>query len=142
MLHAFKTSWHHARQICLGMYGDLVVLDDENKLYDFRNFAKEKGQLSRNMRKPTMWILTRSTTKQAVQPLEMARGLKYCIQEVEVFYYPSSEKKALISFAVNGKLICVFVFANADCWFSHDVAHLVSLDGEKKLFRFQKVCKR
>ena len=40
--------------------------------------------LSRVMRKPTMWILTRSDTNQAVQPLDMARGLKCCIQEVEV----------------------------------------------------------
>ena len=45
------------------------------------------------MRKPTMWILTRSDTNQAVQPLERARGLKFCILEVEVLYYPSSEKK-------------------------------------------------
>ena len=29
------------------------------------------------MRKPTMWILTRSDTNQAVQLLEMARGLKF-----------------------------------------------------------------
>ena len=31
---------------------------------------------------------------------------------------------ALISFAVNAKLICAFVFAYADCWFSHGVADL------------------
>ena len=29
----------------------------------------------------------------------------------------------MISFAVTAKLICVFVFAHADCWFSHEVAH-------------------
>ena len=29
--------------------------------------------------KPTIWILTRSDTNQAVQPLEMTRGLKFCI---------------------------------------------------------------
>ena len=28
-----------------------------------------------------------------VQPLEMARGLKFCIKEVEVLYYPRSENK-------------------------------------------------
>ena len=27
-----------------------------------------------------------------------------------------------ISFAVTAKLICVFVFAYADCWFSHEAA--------------------
>ena len=31
----------------------------------------------------------------------------------------------LISFAVTAKLICVFVFAYAKRWFSHDAAHLV-----------------
>ena len=49
-------------------------------------------------------------TKQAVQPLEMARGLKFCIKEVEILYYPSSKKKALISYSVTAKLICVFCF--------------------------------
>ena len=39
-------------------------------------------------------------------------------------YYPCSENKGaktkvLISFAVTAKLICAFVFAYADCWFSH-----------------------
>ena len=32
--------------------------------------------------------------------------------------------KALISFAVTAKLICVFVFAYADCWFYHEAAQL------------------
>ena len=45
------------------------------------------------MRKPTIWILTRSDTNQAVQPLEMARGLKFCNKEEEVLYYPSGEYK-------------------------------------------------
>ena len=32
--------------------------------------------------------------------------------------------KALISFAVTAKLICAFVFAYADCWFSHAKAEI------------------
>ena len=39
--------------------------------------------------------------------------------------------KALISFAVTAKLICAFVFAYADFWFFHGVAHLLAL----QLFR-------
>ena len=35
-----------------------------------------------------------------------------------------AKTKALISFAVTAKLICAFVFAYADCWFSHEAAHL------------------
>ena len=31
----------------------------------------------------------------------------------------------LISLAVTAKLICAFVFAYADCWFSHALAHIV-----------------
>ena len=34
-----------------------------------------------------------------------------------------AKTKALIGFAVTAKLICVFVFAYAECWFSHEVAH-------------------
>ena len=34
--------------------------------------------------------------------------------------------KALISFAAIAKLICVFVFAYAKCWFSHNVAQISS----------------
>ena len=33
----------------------------------------------------------------------------------------------MISFAVTAKLICVFVFAYANSWFSHEAAHLYCL---------------
>ena len=36
----------------------------------------------------------------------------------------AAKTKALISFMVTAKLICVFVFAYAKRWFSHDKAHL------------------
>ena len=39
---------------------------------------------------------------------------------------PVVKTKALIIFAVTVKLICVFVFAYADCCFSHDVAHIMT----------------
>ena len=44
--------------------------------------------------------------------------------------------KALISFAVTAKLICVFVFAHADCWFSHEAAQIV----KDKIFYFVLEC--
>ena len=34
---------------------------------------------------------------------------------------------ALISFAVTAKLICIFVFAYAKYWFSHDAAQIILL---------------
>ena len=36
-----------------------------------------------------------------------------------------AKTKALISFAVTAKLICVFVFAYAKSRFSHDEAHII-----------------
>ena len=39
-------------------------------------------------------------------------------------YYPCTKTKALISFAVTAKLICVFVFAYAKSQFSHGAAHM------------------
>ena len=55
----------------------------------------------------------------------MARGLKFWIKKVKGLDCVCSENKALISFAVTAKLICVFVFAYAKRWFSHEAAHLV-----------------
>ena len=49
--------------------------------------------MSRNVGKPALWILTRSYTNKAVQPLEMARGLKFCIKEAEVLYYQRRKNK-------------------------------------------------
>ena len=43
-----------------------------------------------------------------------------------------AKTKALVSFAVTAKLICVFVVAYAKCWFSHHTAHLI--------FRHQESC--
>ena len=50
------------------------------------------------MRKSVFWDLfsrfpTRSDTNKAIQPKKMARKLKFPIQEVEGFYYLSSENK-------------------------------------------------
>ena len=36
-----------------------------------------------------------------------------------------AKTKALISCAVTAQLICVFVFAYAKSWFSHNEAHLI-----------------
>ena len=42
-----------------------------------------------------------------------------------------AKTKALISFTVTTKLICIFVFAYADCWFSHAVAQVFSIHSTK-----------
>ena len=38
-----------------------------------------------------------------------------------------AKTKTLISCAVTAQLICIFVFAYADCWFSHAAAHLYKI---------------
>ena len=42
-----------------------------------------------------------------------------------MYYICVAKTKALISFAVTAKLICVFVFAYAKSRFSHNEAHLI-----------------
>ena len=60
----------------------------------------------------------------------MARGLKVWILKVDELYYLCSENKVLISFADTAKLICIFVFAYADCWISYDTARIHISNGE------------
>ena len=45
------------------------------------------------VRKPTMWVPTRSDTNCAVQSQKMFRGWKFWIQKGEELYYPCSENK-------------------------------------------------
>ena len=103
-------------------------------------FSHDKAnKMSLVVRKQTFWFPTWSNTNQAVQLQRMARSLKFRIYEVEGLYYSCSEKtKALISFVVNAKLICVFVFAYAKSRFSHDAAHMAkqvfSRDKANKMF--------
>ena len=49
-----------------------------------------------------------------------------------------AKTKALISFAVTAKLICVFVFAYAHRWFSHDAALILTLNCPKRINRYSK----
>ena len=72
------------------------------------------------MRKLSFWFPTWSDTNQAVQLQKIIRGLKFWIGTIYV-----AKTKALISFAVTAKLICVFVFANAKRWFSHEAAPII-----------------
>ena len=48
-----------------------------------------------------------------------------------------AKTKALISFAVTAKLVCAFVFAYADCWFSYAVAHISFLSNVFNTFQTQ-----
>ena len=80
--------------------------------------------MSRLVGKPTMWFPNRSDTNRFVQAQKRARSLKFRVKVEEDCTIRVAKTKALISFAVTAKLICVFVFAHADCWFSHEAAHI------------------
>ena len=79
--------------------------------------------LSLCVRKPTIWVPTRSDINQPVQSQKQARSLKFPILEKDGLYYPCSENKGadqLCSYctadcAVTAQLICGFVFADANC---------------------------
>ena len=75
-----------------------------------------------------MWFPGRSDTNRPVQAQKGARSLKFRIEVEEELYYWSSENKGadqLRSYCeADANLICVFVFAYADCWFSHVVAQI------------------
>ena len=71
-----------------------------------------------------MWFPIRSDTDPPVPSQKRARSLGFRIwveEEIRV-----AKTKALICLAVTAKLICAFVFALADCWFSHVAAHTLS----------------
>ena len=58
-------------------------------------------------------IPTRSDTNLTVQSQKQDRSTVH-----------AAKTKALISCAVTAQLICGFVFAYANCWFSHALAHI------------------
>ena len=72
-----------------------------------------------------MWFLNRSGANQAVQSQKQAISLKFQIQEEEEMYYPCSENKGADQLRGYREADCVFVFAYADCWFSHGAAQML-----------------
>ena len=63
-------------------------------------------------------------TNKSVQPQKIARNLKFWIQKVEELFDPCSENKGADQLRSSCEAVCAFVFAYADCWFSHAVAKL------------------
>ena len=53
----------------------------------------------------------------------MARGSNFGFRKQRICTIYVAKTKALISFTVTAKLICVFVFAYAKIRFTHDEAH-------------------
>ena len=81
-----------------------------------------------------MCFPNRSDTNRPVQLQKQARSMKFWSYVEEELYYPSSENKgadqlrgyreADLRLCFRTVTDCAFVFAYADCWFSHGAAHL------------------
>ena len=76
-----------------------------------------------------MWFQNRFNTNCPVQPQKKARSLK----EEELYFLVKTE--TLITFALSAKLVCTFVFAYADCWFSDEAAHIVIQEQTSTFYR-------
>ena len=106
---------------------------------EFLRPASFYSHLSRLVGKPTMWFPNRSDTNRAVEAQKQARSLKFGLKR-NCTIRVVKKTKALISFVITAKVICIFVFAYADCWFSHEAAHLYVYDkcivDERFCFRY------
>ena len=80
-----------------------------------------------------MWFPNRfdTDTNRSVQSQKMARSLNFGFKKKRKCTIRVAKTKTLISFAVAAKLICVFVFAYTDCWFSHEADHILLYQPKK-----------
>ena len=73
------------------------------------------------MRKPTIWLSNRSDTNRAIHAQKQVRSLRSGFKKMNCTICVA-KTKALINFEVTSKLVCDFVFAYANCWFSYAAA--------------------
>ena len=83
-----------------------------------QNKRTYKLPLTEKLKNQQFGFPTRSNTNQAVQPQKKARSVKLDIRRRGIVL-SAWRKQRLFSCAVIAQLICVFVFAYANCWFSH-----------------------
>ena len=86
------------------------------------------------MGKPTMWFSKKTNNvvfEKGPTQIELHKYRRwleagnFVLRKLRKCTIRVAKTKALISFTVTAKLICAFVFAYADCLFSHDAAHLL-----------------
>ena len=77
------------------------------------------------MRKPTIWVPTRSDTYRTVSHRRWLEAGNLGLERRGLFY-PCSENKGADQLHSYCEADLRLVFANADCWFPHAVAKLYS----------------
>ena len=85
--------------------------------------ASVVDKMSLCMRKPTIWGSDQVQHKPGCTVTEDGSRLKILNCTIHV-----AKTKAPISFALTAKLVCTFVFAYADCWFSDAAAQIENFD--------------
>ena len=78
-------------------------------------------KIIRGMHEKTMWFLNKSDTN----PARWIEAGNFGVRKKRNCTIHIAKTKALISFTVSAKLICAFVLAYAECWFSPDAAHIM-----------------
>ena len=89
-----------------------------------------KIDMSRVMRKPTFWFPTWCKQTRLYSYRRWLEAWNFGFRKYRDCTIYVAKTKALISFPVTAKLICVFVFTYAKCWFSHDMAHMLKFKGD------------
>ena len=79
------------------------------------------------MRQPTIWVADHVRQTPGCTATEAGKKLEISDLERKDNGRYGAKTKALISCAVTAQLICAFVFAYADCWFSDVAAQLKQL---------------
>ena len=87
-----------------------------------------------------MWFLNRSDTNR-FKHRRWLEAEKFGFRKKRNCTIRVAKTKALISFVITAKLICVFVFAYANCWFSHEAAHMFTNEVTKDSFSYDYISK-
>ena len=103
-------------------------------LHSNKQTNKALNHMSLCVRKPTIWVRPGSTQTGLYSHRRWHEAGNFGLRKKNCTICVV-KTKALISLVVTAKLICAFVFAFADCWFSHAVAHkILSVMHKKKLW--------
>ena len=104
--------------ICVFVFSYAKRWFSHDAAHMFNEYNDNTNYMSRIMRKPVFRVYDQVQHKPGCAVTEDSEKNK---GDCTIYV---AETKALISCTVNTQLICVFVFAYAEIWFSHDAAHM------------------
>ena len=105
----------------LNNFAQLQPEDQNEGEIDKRKIFEPSHEKNKQQNKQLSEFSTRSDTNRTLQSQKQAKSLTFRPTSYE------AKTNALISCPVTAQLICIFVFAYADCWFSDAAAHFTLL---------------